>query len=93
MSLERLSVPKIDGGMQIRDTHGFNLALLEKQVWNLTSNPKAMVGRIFKARYYSRGEFLDAELGHKEYSLKELKMFLIKIRIKYFNLPNYFSVA
>ena len=37
--------------------------MLCKQGWRLIQNPGSLVSRIFKARYYSSGSFLEAELG------------------------------
>nr|KYP31420.1 hypothetical protein KK1_048281 [Cajanus cajan] len=50
--------------MEVTETHGFNLAMLGKQGWNLQSNPDALFTRIFKARYFPQGDFLGARLGH-----------------------------
>ncbi|CAN1127826.1 Uncharacterized mitochondrial protein AtMg00310 [Linum perenne] len=49
--------------MGFRDLHGFNLALLGKQGWNLLTNPDALVSKIYKAKYYPNGDFLSAEVG------------------------------
>jgi hypothetical protein len=38
------------GGMGFRHLHGFNLAMLGKQGWNLLTNQDTIVARIFKAR-------------------------------------------
>jgi len=42
--------------MGFRHLHGFNLAMLGKQGWKLSTNPDA--------KYYHNGGFLDAPLGH-----------------------------
>lgn len=42
----------------------FNLATLEKQGWKLLTFENSLVGRIFKVRYFPKGNFLEAELGH-----------------------------
>ncbi|CAN1121541.1 Uncharacterized mitochondrial protein AtMg00310 [Linum perenne] len=49
--------------MGFRDLHGFNLALLGKQGWNLLTNPDALVSKIFKAKYYPKGDLLSAKEG------------------------------
>lgn len=46
--------------MGFRDLHGFNLALLGKQCWNLISKPEALVSRVLKARYFLHCHFLEA---------------------------------
>ncbi|CAN1838863.1 Putative ribonuclease H protein At1g65750 [Linum perenne] len=60
MRWERLCVRKEDGGMGFKDMHAFNLAMLGKHGWKLLSNPDALVCRVFKARYFPRGDFLTA---------------------------------
>ncbi|CAN1145802.1 Putative ribonuclease H protein At1g65750 [Linum perenne] len=49
--------------MGFRELHGFNLALLGKQGWNLLTNSDALVAKIYKAKYYPNGDFLSAEEG------------------------------
>ncbi|CAN1125061.1 Putative ribonuclease H protein At1g65750 [Linum perenne] len=39
------------------------MALLAKQGWNLQTNPITLVSKIYKAKYYPRGDFLSAEQG------------------------------
>uniref|UniRef100_A0A803PFK2 Uncharacterized protein n=1 Tax=Cannabis sativa TaxID=3483 RepID=A0A803PFK2_CANSA len=63
MSWERLCYHKSEGGMGFRNLRDFNLAMLGKQGWRLLTNPDSLVARIFKARYYSNGTFLTAEIG------------------------------
>nr|KYP40902.1 hypothetical protein KK1_037728 [Cajanus cajan] len=52
------------GEMGFRHIYGFNLAMLGKQGWRLLSNPDAILSRVFKAKYFPRGNFLEAQLGH-----------------------------
>ncbi|CAH9147575.1 unnamed protein product [Cuscuta epithymum] len=59
-----LSTPKKVGGLGFRKLHEFNLAMLSKQAWRLFTNPDSLVGRVFKSRYFPRGTFLTATLGH-----------------------------
>ena len=54
---------KSKGEMGFRGLHGFNLALLGKQLWNFMSNPDALVTHIFKARYFSDCHLLKAKRG------------------------------
>ncbi|XP_062076041.1 uncharacterized protein LOC133780185 [Humulus lupulus] len=63
MSWNRLSSHKNKGGMGFRHLRDFNIALLGKQAWRLITNPDSLVGRVYKARYYPQGSFLEAELG------------------------------
>ncbi|XP_062114673.1 uncharacterized protein LOC133825790 [Humulus lupulus] len=60
---EKLTVHKMKGGMGFRDLHDFNRSLLCKQGWRLINNPHSLVARLFKARYYKSGNFLDSKLG------------------------------
>jgi len=52
------------GGMGFRHLFGFNLAMLGKQGWKLQTEPDTIVTRIYKAKYFSRTDFLGARLGH-----------------------------
>uniref|UniRef100_A0A803QEG5 Reverse transcriptase n=1 Tax=Cannabis sativa TaxID=3483 RepID=A0A803QEG5_CANSA len=63
MSWDKLCKHKRGGGMGFRDLRDFNLALLGKQGWRLLTRPSSLVSRIFKARYYVDGNFLNAQLG------------------------------
>lgn len=51
---------KRGGGLGFREIHGFNLALLGKQCWNLVHRPEALVSRVLKAKYYPHSHFLQA---------------------------------
>ncbi|XP_075507435.1 putative mitochondrial protein AtMg00310 [Primulina tabacum] len=50
--------------MSFRDFYSFNLAMLGKQGWKLLSEPNAKICCIYKAKYYPRGDFLNANIGH-----------------------------
>ncbi|KAG4954911.1 hypothetical protein JHK87_040505 [Glycine soja] len=50
--------------MNFRDLQGLNLVMLGKQGCGFLSNPDAMVSKLFKAKYFSSGDFLDSSLGH-----------------------------
>ncbi|CAN1814975.1 Putative ribonuclease H protein At1g65750 [Linum perenne] len=60
---ERLCVRKEHGGMNFRDLTGFNLAMLGKQGWKFISDPDALVSKVFKAKYFPKGDFLTAKEG------------------------------
>jgi hypothetical protein len=64
LNWDKLTMRKEHGGMGFRHLYGFNLAMLGKQGWRLTTNHDTIVAKIFKARYYPRGSFLEANLGH-----------------------------
>lgn len=63
MSWERLSKRKTQGGMGFRSVHDYNVAMVGKQGWRLIMNPESLFSRIYRARYYPRGTFLNAKLG------------------------------
>ncbi|CAN0837126.1 hypothetical protein LINGRAHAP2_LOCUS1705 [Linum grandiflorum] len=37
--------------------------MLEKQAWQLLTNPMSLVGRILKTKYFPNGDFLSANVG------------------------------
>lgn len=43
---------KEHGGMDFKQLHGFNLAMLGKQSWCLMSDQDTMVAKVFKAKYF-----------------------------------------
>ena len=61
---EKIAMEKEHGGKSFRHLYKFNLAMLGKQVWRLEINQDTIVARVFKARYFLRGSFVDAILGH-----------------------------
>ncbi|XP_042939564.1 uncharacterized protein LOC122274607 [Carya illinoinensis] len=63
--LEKLGRPKGSGGLGFRDVKSFNLALLAKQGWRFLLNPRSLVAKIFKEKYYRSGPLLEAKLGHR----------------------------
>lgn len=54
---------KTQGGMEFRSLHDFNVALLGKQGWRMIQHPEKLMCKVFKARYYPHGFFLDANIG------------------------------
>uniref|UniRef100_A0A803QCL6 Uncharacterized protein n=1 Tax=Cannabis sativa TaxID=3483 RepID=A0A803QCL6_CANSA len=63
MNWDRMFVAKDQGGMGFRHLYDFNIALLGKQAWRFHTHKDSLVSKLFKARYYSRGSFIEAELG------------------------------
>lgn len=59
----RMARDRDKGGLGVRDLHGFNLALLGKQIWRMCSSPTSLMARLFKARYYSNTNILNAVKG------------------------------
>jgi hypothetical protein len=64
LSWEKLSMHKSHGGMGFKDLTAFNLAMLGKQGWKFQTDTTSRVARIFRARYFPRGSYLTASLGH-----------------------------
>ena len=50
--------------MGFRDFHAFNLAMLAKQAWRLVIGTHSLFYRVYKARYFPRCSFMEAELGY-----------------------------
>uniref|UniRef100_A0A803NUS5 Reverse transcriptase domain-containing protein n=1 Tax=Cannabis sativa TaxID=3483 RepID=A0A803NUS5_CANSA len=63
LSWVKLTDHKVHGGMGFRDFRDFNLSLLAKQGWRLLSCEDTLATKVFKARYFASGNFLNATLG------------------------------
>ena len=46
--------------MGFRDLYQFNLALLAKQGWRLINNPKSLLFRVLKSKYFPHNPFMQA---------------------------------
>lgn len=62
-SWENLCKHKSIGGLGFKDLHSFNLAMLGKQGWRFQSNPNGLASRVYKAKYFRHGNFLNSKLG------------------------------
>ena len=49
--------------MGFRDIHAFNMALPAKQGWCLQQNHESLFYKVFKAKYFPEGDFINAKLG------------------------------
>ena len=65
VSWEKLCKPKAEGDMGFRDLKAFNLALLAKQGWRILQQPNSLVHRIYKAKYFAKESFLNAQVGRR----------------------------
>ena len=65
MSWQRMCLPKDRVGMGFRDLKSFNLALLAKQGWRLQTNSSSLFTRVYKAKYFPNGDFVNAMVGKK----------------------------
>uniref|UniRef100_A0A803PVR0 Reverse transcriptase domain-containing protein n=1 Tax=Cannabis sativa TaxID=3483 RepID=A0A803PVR0_CANSA len=64
VSWKKMCKHKNAGGLGFRDFRNYNLALLGKQAWRLLTDDSSLVCKTYKARYFPRGSFLTATLGH-----------------------------
>ncbi|XP_058754336.1 uncharacterized protein LOC131627507 [Vicia villosa] len=64
LSWDKLSMPKSEGGMGFKNISAFNLAMLSKQAWRLTTIPDSLVSRLYKARYFPNCDYLNSNIGH-----------------------------
>lgn len=64
MNWERSSRHKTTGGMDFRNFRDFNVAIIGKQGWRFITNPNSLVSRLYKARYFPKCTFLEAEVGN-----------------------------
>ena len=60
-SWDKLIVSKKEGGMGFWDLRAFNLAMLAKQGWRMVQGNDLLLYQCFKARYFPRTNFLEAE--------------------------------
>jgi hypothetical protein len=59
MGWDKMTRPKLQGGIGFRDLRLFNQALLAKQAWRLIEHPESLCARVLKARYYPAGDLID----------------------------------
>ena len=59
-SWDFLTQPKREGCMRFRDIRSFNLAMIAKQGWRLLQERDSLLYRCFKAKYFPRCNFLEA---------------------------------
>jgi hypothetical protein len=64
LSWERLSVPKVFGGMGFKGLKAFNMAMAGKQAWKLVYSPESLITRLLKAKYFPRSDYFGASIGH-----------------------------
>ena len=65
ISWASLCKPKEEGGLGFRKFKYFNLGLLAKQGWRLIHHPESLAAQILKAKYFPRGSFWEAKIGHQ----------------------------
>ena len=63
ISWDKLCTPKSQGGMGFKQIKRFNLALLAKQGWRLQMGGESLLYRVFKVKYFSNCDFIQAKMG------------------------------
>ncbi|CAM8965988.1 unnamed protein product [Rhodiola kirilowii] len=61
----KLQQTKEEGGLGMKNFQFLNWALIMKQAWRIFSKPELLISKIYKARYSSSTEMLDARLGFR----------------------------
>ncbi|KAK3212813.1 hypothetical protein Dsin_017519 [Dipteronia sinensis] len=56
-------IEKEDRGINFRNFHVFNQALLAKQGWRLEQNPQSLAAKVVKSCYYPTSSFMKADKG------------------------------
>ena len=56
---------KGQGQYGYRDLKAFNLALLAKQGWRILQQLNSLVHRVYKAKYFAKESFLNAQVGRR----------------------------
>ena len=73
LSWDKLTRPKLEGGMGFKDLHHFNLAMLAKQGWRLMQDQESLLFQCLKARNFPRCHFLEAtNLPNSSYTWKSI---------------------
>ncbi|KAL9667000.1 hypothetical protein QQ045_001345 [Rhodiola kirilowii] len=62
---DTLRLPKDEGGLGFYNFKYLNLAFLAKQCWRMLQAPDSLVGKLFKAKYFSNCHLIDAPLTAK----------------------------
>ncbi|KAL9678033.1 hypothetical protein QQ045_015871 [Rhodiola kirilowii] len=62
---EVLRQPKEEQGLGFYNFKILNLAFLAKQCWRLIQDPESLAGKVFKAKYFSNCDLLEAPLTAK----------------------------
>ena len=54
---------KAQGGLGFYNLQAFNLDMLSKQTWRILTDPKSLIVRIYKAKYFPYSDIMGAKLG------------------------------
>jgi len=53
--------------MGFKDLKALNMVLLAKQGWQIFRNPNSLLHNIYKARYFAKTSFMEAQVGKNPY--------------------------
>jgi hypothetical protein len=57
LAWDRMAYPKAYGGLEFRNLHLFNTAMVSKQGWHFITKPKTLVAKVYKVRYFPNSFF------------------------------------
>nr|VDD10261.1 unnamed protein product [Brassica oleracea] len=55
----KITLPKLMGGLGVRDIQLFNVTLLAKQAWRIATAPNSLLSRVLLGRYCQNSSFVD----------------------------------
>lgn len=62
-----MCITKSEGNMGFKDLKTFNHALVAKQGWRIMQEESSLLHKIYKARYFPHGQYLDTGLGQQPF--------------------------
>lgn len=62
VSWTKMTLPKIEGGLEFRDIQSFNDAYLAKLSWWIINNPESLLGHILMGKYCNNESFLSCSI-------------------------------
>ena len=85
---DTICMPKAAGGIDFRDLHHFNIALLGKEIWRLICEPDNLLSQVYKCKYYPTGSVLESSHNRKSsFAWKGISIAISKLRDGFFKHP------